>query len=390
MSIFSTSDLVELFLGALLLIFAIVARPFIEPFARGLSAKTRWCMLFLALLPIGLRIAMLANHPVPSPQVYDEFGHLLVADTLLHFRLANPPHPLHQFFETFFVLQTPSYASVYPLGQGLMLALGKLLFGSAWAGILLSTAAFCALCYWMLLAWTTPAWALLGGVLSIIEFGPLNPWMNSYWGGGVSACAGCLVFGSLPRLRESYRARDAALLGLGLALQLLTRPYESMFLALSVLLFLRPARLLGKAAVIAALSVAPAIGLMLLQNRQVSGDWTTLPSTLSRYQYGVPASFTWHVAPTPHLELTRDQQLLYKAQTSFSTSGPETVTSYLQRLEFRVRFYRFFFFHLCTSRSRSSSRACASGVTSGLRSPSRSSPWASTSIRSSSLIISPR
>ena len=144
---------------------------------------------------------MLPHHPVPSPDVYDEFGHLLVADTLLHFRLANPPHPLHQFFETFFVLQTPSYASIYPIGQGLTLAIGRAIFGLPWAGVLLSSAAMCALCYWMLRGWTTPGWALLGGLLAVIEFGPLNAWMNSYWGGGLAACGGCLVFGALPRLR---------------------------------------------------------------------------------------------------------------------------------------------------------------------------------------------
>src|ERR1700727_1729506 len=115
---------------------AIIARPFVEPYARKLAPKTGWCMLILAVLPVALRLALLSNHPVPAPQVYDEFGHLLVADTLLHFRLANPAHPLRKFFETFFVLQTPSYASIYPPGQGLMLALGRAIFGLPWAGVL--------------------------------------------------------------------------------------------------------------------------------------------------------------------------------------------------------------------------------------------------------------
>jgi len=161
---FGISDFIELALAALLLLMAMVARPWIEPFARKLAPRTPWCMLLLALLPIALRLAMLPQHPAPSPVVYDEFGHLLVADTLLHFRFANPPHPLHQFFETFFVLQTPSYSSIYPIGQGLMLAIGRAIFGLPWAGVLLSTAAMCSLCYWMLRGWTTPGWALLGRI----------------------------------------------------------------------------------------------------------------------------------------------------------------------------------------------------------------------------------
>ena len=346
MSFFSPSEFVELFLAAVLLAIAVTARPFVEAFARQLASKFAWCMLLLALLPIILRVAMLAQRPVPSPQVYDEFGHLLVADTLLHFRLANPPHPLHQFFETFFVLQTPTYASIYPLGQGMLLAIGRAVFVLPWVAVLLSSAALCALCYWMLRGWVTPEWALLGGILAVIEFGPLNPWMNSYWGGSLAACAGCLVFGALPRLRDSHRIRDGVLLGFGLGVHWLTRPYETVFLAIAALLFFARVphlRALAKPALAAALVLSPALGLSLAQNKQVTGSWTTLPYMLSGTQYGVPASFTWQPNPIPHVELTPEQQLQYKMQTSFRASGIETIQSYLLRLEYRVRFYRFFF-----------------------------------------------
>ena len=341
---FGVSDFVELALAALLVILALAARPWIEPLARKLAPKTGWCMLLLALLPVALRLAMLPKHGVPSPTVYDEFGHLLVADTLLHFRLANPPHPLQQFFETFFVLQTPAYASIYPIGQGLTLAIGRAIFGQPWAGVLLSTAAMCSLCYWMLRGWTTPGWALAGGLLAVIEFGPLSAWVNGYWGGSVAAIGGCLVFGALPRIRGGGRARYAGLLGLGVGVHWLCRPYETIFLVLSVVLFLLPSwRTLAKPALAAGLALLPAIGISLLQNKAVTGSWTTLPYSLSRYQYGVPAAFTWQVNPQPHLELTREQQLQYKMQTSFRASGPETLHTYLQRLEYRIRFYRFFF-----------------------------------------------
>ena len=345
---FGVSDFIELALAALLLALVLMSRPWIQPFVRKLAQKTGWCMLLLALLPVVLRLAMLPHHPVPSPSVYDEFGHLLVADTLLHFRLANPPHPLHQFFETFFVLQTPAYASIYPIGQGLTLAIGRAIFGVPWAGVLLSTAALCSLCYWMLRGWTTPGWALAGGLLAVIEFGPLGSpfgdWMNSYWGGSLAGAAGCLVFGAVPRISGTGRARYGALLGLGIGVHWLCRPYETIFLVVSAVLFLLPSwRSLGKPALAAILVLLPALGISLLQNKQVTGSWTTLPYELSRYQYGVPAAFTWQTNPQPHLELTPEQQLQYKMQTSFKASGPETIQSYLQRLEYRIRFYRFFF-----------------------------------------------
>jgi hypothetical protein len=347
---FGASDCIELGLAALLVVFVLLWRPWIRPYASKLAQKTGWCMLLLAALPVALRLLLFPNHPTPTPGLYDEFSHLLVADTLLHFHLANPPHALPEFFETFFVLQRPTYSSIYPLGQGALLGLGRLIFGSYWAGVIVSVAAFCSLCYWMLRAWTTPVWALVGGVLAVVEFGPLNLWMNSYWGGALAAAAGCLVFGALPRLRAAGKRTDAGLLGLGLAIHLLTRPYESIFLLLSVLLFFLPAlrnrvelRKLARVAPMVVVVLLPAVGVTLLQNRRVTGSWTTLPYVLSQYQYGVPASLTFQSNPIPHRELNPEQQLDYQMQCGFHSPGKDTVASYLLRLAYRVRFYRFFF-----------------------------------------------
>src|SRR5579871_4179545 len=340
---FGASDFVVLTFAAILVLLALLWRPVIENAIRRLAPCTGWSMLLLATLPVVLRLLLLAHHPVPAPAVSDEFSHLLVADTLLHFRLANASHPLHQFFETFFVLQEPSYSSIYAIGQGLILALGRMLFAHPWGGVALATAALCSLCYWMLRAWTTPVWALAGGLLCVMQFGPLNQWMNSYWCGSLPAAAGCLVFGALPRLREAGRARDAALLGLGLGISFLTRPYESVFLMLSVLLFFVPSpRALIRCVPVVALAVAPAIVLTLAQNKQVTGSWTTLPYVLSRYQYGVPTTFTFQPVPVPHRRLTPEQQLDYDVQSAVHGKEPDSPGRYLARLVFRLRFFRFF------------------------------------------------
>jgi hypothetical protein len=346
---FGAADALELTLAALLVMAALLGRQWIEPYFRQFAKKTGWCMLLLAALPVALRLLLLSHHPVPTPDVYDEFSHLLAADTLRHFRLANPSHALPQFFETFFVLQEPTYSSIYPIGPGLALAIGWSIFGLPWAGVLLAMAACCSLTYWMLRGWTTPVWALVGGILAVIEFGPLNAWTNSYWGGTLAAAAGCLVFGSLPRLRATGRTRDALLLGAGLGLHLLIRQYESVFLILAVLLFFVPAmrkagpiRPLVKLAGVAALALLPAASLTLLQNKLVTGSWITVPEMLSQYQYGVPASLTFQAHPVPHRQLTPQQAMDYKMQLSFQ-QGAETIASFFQRLEYRVRFYRFFF-----------------------------------------------
>jgi len=340
---FSASDFLEIIL-ALVLVLALVSRPWIEPYGLRLAQKTGWCMLILTLLPIALRLALLPEYPIPTPNVSDDSSYLLIADTLRHFRLANSAHPLHQFFETYFVLQEPAYASIFPLGQGLILALGWTIFSHPWAGVALSIGALCALCYWMLRAWTTPGWALIGGLLAVIEFGPLSQWMNSYWGGAGAACAGCVVFGALPRLQGDGRARYSALLGLGIGVHWLCRPYETIFLVVSVVLYLLPAwRSMARPALWALAIVIPAVALSLAQNRAVTGSWTTLPYQLSQYQYGVPTTFTVQPIPAPHQPLTREQQLDYDVQSQVHGAGTDTFAGYWQRWAGRIRFYRFFF-----------------------------------------------
>jgi hypothetical protein len=334
-------DLIEALLLAVFAFSALIWRPYLEPRALRLAAKPLWCFAIIAALPVVLRLALLPHHPVPSPDIYDEFSHLFVADTLRHFRFANPTHPMHRFFETFFISQEPTYSSIYPIGQGLVLALAWNLFGLPWAGVLLSTALFCGLCYWMLRGWVTPGWALLGGVLAVMEFGPLNQWTNDYWGGMLPAAGGCLVFGALPRIVAHRRARDAVLLGLGIAIHLLTRPFESVFLCIAVATYLRPRH--WKLLSVAVLVALPAVGLTLLQNKAVTGNWTTLPYALSQQQYGVPAALTFLPTPKPDRPLTREQELDYRMQSGFKGTGPETLTKFLLRLEYRIRYYRFYF-----------------------------------------------
>jgi hypothetical protein len=79
-----------------------------------------------------------------------------------------------------------------------------------------------------------------------------------------------------------------------------------------------------------------------LHNQRVTGNWTTLPYMLSRYQYGVPSSFTIQPNPAPHRKLNEEQELAYRAQSIIHGTDPETLGSYAERLIFRLRFLRFF------------------------------------------------
>ena len=340
---FGLSDYLLLFIAALF-VAAILLRGPVEQTLKTIAARPKLAMVLLFALPILLRLALLAKNPSPIPTTSDDFAYVLLGDTLAHFRLANPPHPMSRFFETVFVLQQPTYSSIYPLGQGILLAIGEMLFRNPWVGVLISVGALCALSYWMLLTWVEPIWALAGGLYMVIQFGPLNQWTNTYWGGALPTIAGGLVFGAIPRLWNKPRTRDAILLGAGCAIQIVSRPFESGLLAIAIaapviILFKREPR---RIAAITLLAVIPAFLLTLLQDKAVTGSWTTIPYMLSRYQYGIPANFTFQPNAQPHKELNREQQVDYQAQSDVHGYERETLATYFKRLADRIRFYRFF------------------------------------------------
>lgn len=363
---FRVADIAELALAA-----AGVAVLFIRVWLGSrlgrLAANTGRCVWLFIGLAFVLRVLLLPQHPVPIPGGADDFSYLLLGDTLAHGRLANPVHPLHQFFEAVFILQTPSYSSIFPLGQGLALGAGELLFGEPWAGVLITESVFCGLCYWMLRGWMKPLWAFAGGLLAVALFGPLSPWINGYWGGAVAGLAGCLAFGSLPRWRQTRHWRWAALGGIGLGLHLLARPFETLFLVGSVALFVaflnhahasegsdRAPSETGRTfpdgirenwkpeAWVFAGVMAAAI-LMAFHNHAVTGRWAGMPDQASRYQYGVPAAFTFQANATPHNPLTGEQQAEYQAQAAVHGDG-DSAARFWARLGYRLRFVRFFLY----------------------------------------------
>lgn len=202
-------------------------------FAR-LARRRGLAVLTVGFLALGLRVALLPIEPVPEPVSHDEWGHLLAADTFAHWRLTNPTHPLWVHFESFSIMQQPTYQTYMQPGQGMILALGKIIFGHPFWGVWLSCGLMCAAITWMLQAWVPARWALLGGLLAILRYGVFGYWANSYWGGAVGAIGGALVLGALPRIKRAQRVRDALVMAIGLGILANSRPYEGFVFSLPV------------------------------------------------------------------------------------------------------------------------------------------------------------
>ena len=193
----------------------------------------------IAAVSLAVNLTVAGVNGVPRPHVNDEYGYLLIADTLLHGRLANPRPPDAGAFASPHVLLSPTYASKYPPAQGFALAVGRLL-GHPVIGVWLTCAAAAVAVWWMLLAFVPAPWALLGGIAAAVH-PQLVEWGHVYWGGAIAVAAGAIVVGAWGRLRhrEAPGVHPGLLLGVGLVVLANSRPYEGFVLSLPLLATLR-------------------------------------------------------------------------------------------------------------------------------------------------------
>ncbi len=259
-------------------------------------------LLLVVVTSLSLSIGGAALHGLPLPGFHDDFANLLDGNTFLHGRLSNPSHPLWPHFETMHVLQVPRYISKYPIGQGLIFAAGSILFGHPLRAVWLIGAAACAAIWWALRVWTTPSLALLGGLATAVHPTFLD-WTESYHGGALAALGGALLLAGAGRMRSRPSAAISAVMGLGMVLLSISRPYEGLVfvIAIAVLMLLDFRRELVRVAP-AGLAIAVA-GLLFIayNNRSVTGNPLLLPYTLYEQQYDPAPNFLWERArPMPH------------------------------------------------------------------------------------------
>ena len=245
---------------------------------------------------------------IQEPIVHDELAQLVQADIFAHGRLAEPPHPFWQHFETIHVLSQPNYQAKFPPAPALFMAAGEKLTGVPIAGVWMSVVLMIAAVGYAMHALLPAHWAVVGTAFAALQFGIVGDWSHSYLGGAVAAAGGALVIGSAVRLLRVPRVRDAALLGVGLVLLALSRPYEGLAYSLpSVALVawracrpspIRAALCRHAIPAIVAISVLGA-GWLAYYNWRVTGSPLTLPYAVYERTYSSAPLFVWQRVREP-------------------------------------------------------------------------------------------
>jgi len=315
------------------------------------TRRHRLVFSLLAAFLLSVFTAWLASQITgfPQPTVHDEFCYLLSGETFASGRLAMPEHPMGYFFQTFHQLQTPAYVAKYPPGQGLVLAVGFLL-GDPIYGVWLLIGLLGSAMVWMLAGFCRVRWAFIGGVAAGVWFGGFSYWAQSYWGGALTATGAALLWGATRRFYVNPRAGIAVLIGTGIAILFLTRPFDgalACLVPLAVLLLRMVGSLqLGRLSAdflrlsVAALPLLAAVVFQIACNQAATGNPWKLPYTEYRDQYDRNPILVWEKPRVPPVfDHARMEQFDIEVQERTAVAPKVLLPLLSERVEVFARFY---------------------------------------------------
>jgi hypothetical protein len=215
------------------------------------------------------------------PIVHDEASYLLQAETFARGRWAMPSPPIPSFFEQFHVFVTPTFASKYPPGHGLLLVPG------IWLGLpglmpLLLNGIAGALLFMLVRRVATPWIATLTFVLWL----PLrtNLWFRpSYFSETTSSVLWLFGWWALLEWRATNRVKWLTIVAVCVGWMAITRPLTAVAFALpiaAVVLWRVARRRSWRSLAVPALVGIGIVGVMPIWSAKTTGNWRDNPYAL--------------------------------------------------------------------------------------------------------------
>ncbi|HKO15293.1 MAG TPA: hypothetical protein VJU87_03585 [Gemmatimonadaceae bacterium] len=215
------------------------------------------------------------------PFIHDEASYVLQAETFAHFRWAMPSPPLPEFFEQFHVLVTPTFASKYPPGHGLLLVPGFWLGLPGLVPLLLNALAGALL--FLLVRRAINAWV---ATLTLVLWLPLSGnllFRPSYLSENTTSVLWLLGWWGLLRWREDGRERWLLLLAGCTGWMAITRPLTAVAFAIpaGIVVLWYTARTQRWRALVRPMLLGVAIlSLLPVWSAKTTGNWRETPYAL--------------------------------------------------------------------------------------------------------------
>jgi hypothetical protein len=233
------------------------------------------------------------------PKTHDEGSYLLGMQMLAHGRLWMPKHPLADFFETFYVIVDPVYASKYFPGTALMYAPTIWLHWPTWVLPVVASGAIVGLLYRIITQLVDGVAGLLAAILmaSLSWFRMLSILLFSQV---PMLLLGLLLFWAWLNWREKQRAGWLIAIGAFAGWGAITRPVDALIFAaaagVGMLCSLRrqPPRRWVVTAGWVILGAAPFLTIQLIFNKGVTGHVFETPFTYYIDRDHPQTSFGFH------------------------------------------------------------------------------------------------
>jgi len=258
------------------------------------------------------------------PVIHDEASYLLQAETFAKGRWAMPRPPIPAFFEQIHVLVTPTYASKYWPGHGILLVPGIWLGAPGLVPLLLNGAAAALL--FVLVRKVANGWV---AALTLVLWIPLHSTMlfrPSYFSENTSSALWLLGWLAVLQWRESGGERWLVVLAGCVGWMAITRPLTAVAFAIPIAVVVlrdvargRTWRSLVRPALLALAIVA----VIPVWSANTTGSWRTTPYSAYTNQYlpfdrmgfGADQSPPDHVLPTDMAHLAQSFKTMHEGYT---------------------------------------------------------------------------